>query len=153
MEQLKEIVLNICLICLLLGVLNYLLPEGTLGKSAGWIVSLYMVLVLLSPIAQGYDFSQLFSPEFSTFTLRECSETTADLLEKAAVVEVEQTISSISQQHQVPVSIVSLKTSEKDYQIYIDRIELSVNGTADQKNQVIHAVESVINTSVVIVEE
>ncbi|MBR6548380.1 MAG: hypothetical protein IKT68_02455 [Clostridia bacterium] len=148
MNTAKEIVLNICVISIIVSVLRYMIPQGNFGKITGFVVSVYLVVMLISPMGEYFQIETYRAEEFIP---HELSEKGAYQLEQATVKEVEATVALIASQENIPVTIQSLETSVKDYRVFIDRISLSVQGTLSEKNKIKSRVQSVIQTMVEVV--
>ncbi len=148
MNTAKEIVLNICVISIIVGVLRYMIPQGNFGKITGFVVSVYLVVMLISPMGEQFE---LETYPVEKFVPAELSEESAYQLEQAAVKEVEATVALIASQEKIPVTIQSLETSVKDYRVFIDRVSLSVQGTVSEKNKIKTQVQSAIQTMVEVV--
>ena len=148
MEKLQQLVTDVCIVSLIAGILRLLVPSGSLGKTAGWVISLYLLMFLLMPLGNGYELSRLIDFQPESFQVQDEDDFTKHSMEQAAVDEVTALVQSIARQQNLSVQVVAVKTRWQERQVMIEQIELAVNGTERQAQDVKRAVLASVNTTV-----
>ncbi len=66
-EQIKLWGIAICSAAMIAGIINSLLPSGSLGKIAKYVLGIYLTVVLIKPFLSVKEFETLFDvPEYET---------------------------------------------------------------------------------------
>lgn len=149
METIKDVVLSLCMVCFIGGVFKMLAPSGGLQRVASMVIGVFTLVCFLIPFEAEWRVDSLFS-----FSLEELTpsalllEQYEPFLEQSAVEEVVSTVNKVAKEKQIEVTTTCVKTKRQETKVYIERVELSVNGTKAQAEEIRENVLKVMNCEV-----